>query len=150
MAIPDFVAPGFLPPGVHDASLEDIAARFGHENDRRTELFGKLEQFVGLAKQFALFTAFFVDGSFVTDKPSPGDIDGVLELPRADFARLLVHPKALQLLDRAAVKKTYEVHLFIEPPPSPMGAFFQRMRPEEAIVRGVQPDACRGILRVSL
>jgi hypothetical protein len=108
-----------------------------------------------LARSFALFKAVFIDGSFVTDKDAPGDVDAVLELPRADLGKLLAHPEGRALGDSAAVKATYEVHLFLQPtPPVPlhadMAGFFQRLRPEEAIVRKVPADTKRGILKVVL
>lgn len=155
MSIPTFTSYGLLPPGIHDATLAEINTAFGASNPRREDLFGKLDQFVHTSKRFALFTALYVDGSFVTDKALPGDIDAVLELPRAALPRLLAHPDRLTLLDTAAVKATYEVHLFFQPeaPPDPnpnMANFFQHLRPEEALVRRLPADTMRGILRVAL
>lgn len=155
MSIPTFTSFGPLPPGIHDATLAEINAVFGATNSRREDLFGKLDQFVQASKRFQLFTALYVDGSFVTDKPSPGDIDAVLELPRAALPRLLAHPDRLTLIDTAAVKAAYEVHLFFQPeaPPTPdpdMAKFFQHLRPEEALVRRLPADTTRGILRVAL
>ena len=33
--IPDFNDHGYLPPGIHPATLEEIAARFGEESELR-------------------------------------------------------------------------------------------------------------------
>jgi hypothetical protein len=155
MSIPSLTPDGLLPPGVHVTDLPEVGRAFGSSNPRRAALFQKLEQFIAVAETFALFKAVFIDGSFVTDKDAPGDIDAVLELPRTDLAKVLAHPKRLALLDSAAVKATYEVHLFMQPtPPVPpqldMAAFFQRLKPEEAIVRKLPLDSKRGILRVAL
>ena len=113
----------------------------------------KLGQFVALARSFGLFSALFTDGSFATDKDLPGDIDAVLELPRASLKALLAATNFHQL-DPAAVKATYEVHLFFQQPPPAPGLdwvlFFQRLKPEEAIVRKLSPSTMRGILKVSL
>jgi len=73
--IPPFDADtGALPPGDHQATLGEIAARFGFTLRRRWLLKGLR------AAVEALWAAgvqqIFVDGSFCTEKPDPGDIDG--------------------------------------------------------------------------
>lgn len=76
--IPDLVivegAPwSVLPPGIHEASLEEVWRIFGF-NDRRKLL---LEGFQRGAENLfkAGCTAIYLDGSFVTSKPHPGDFD---------------------------------------------------------------------------
>jgi Family of unknown function (DUF6932) len=65
---------GALPPGDHQATLEEVAARLGFTPRRRWLLKGLR------AAVEALWAAgvaqIFVDGSFCTEKPEPGDIDG--------------------------------------------------------------------------
>jgi hypothetical protein len=65
---------GALPPGDHQATLEEITARLGFTPRRRWLLKGLR------AAVEALWAAgveqIFVDGSFCTEKPDPGDIDG--------------------------------------------------------------------------
>jgi hypothetical protein len=41
MPIPDFTPDGFLPPGVHDCTLDELRVRFGvfRSNDRRPRLY---------------------------------------------------------------------------------------------------------------
>lgn len=76
--IPDFITyPScpwpLLPPGVHDASLEEIYDRFV-TNERRGDLFTGLEK--GTNNLFAGgCIEIFLDGSYVTAKPNPGDYD---------------------------------------------------------------------------
>jgi hypothetical protein len=72
-------------------------------------LFAKLESFMAFAQSFQLFGGLFVDGSFVTDKAAPGDIDRVLEISTPNFAQLLGHPQVLAIVDCAAVKQRYEI-----------------------------------------
>jgi len=67
-------ATGALPPGDHRATLEEIGSRFGFTPRRRWLL-------KGLRTAVAAFwTAgiedIFIDGSFCTEKPDPGDVDG--------------------------------------------------------------------------
>lgn len=75
MPIPDLdPATGYLPPGLHTATLAEIRIRFGTTR-KRLQLLAGLEW---AAAQ--LFSAgvldLRIDGSFVTEKPEPGDIDG--------------------------------------------------------------------------
>ena len=56
------------------------AARFGEFqiNDRRTRLWARFTEFMGEVKACDLMEAVLLDGSFVTAKPDPNDIDLVL------------------------------------------------------------------------
>jgi hypothetical protein len=65
---------GALPPGDHEATLDQIAKRFGSTPRRRWLLKGlcaAVEAFwaAGIEK-------IYIDGSFCTEKPDPGDVDG--------------------------------------------------------------------------
>jgi hypothetical protein len=65
---------GALPPGDHRATLDEIRRRLGFTPRRRWLL-------KGLRAAVEAFWAagieeIYVDGSFCTDKPDPGDIDG--------------------------------------------------------------------------
>jgi hypothetical protein len=154
MPIPALEPIGLLSPGVHDAALSEVEAAFGSANDRRKELFQKLTQFVDVAKHFALFSAVYLDGSFVSDKSAPGDIDAVLEMGYQNLAKLLIHPSKMAILDHDAVKAAYEVDLYFEPAgattPQDMRVFFQRIRIEDAILRKVDRLTRKGIIRVAI
>ena len=65
---------GALPPGDHRATLEEIASRFGFTTRRRWLLKGLR----AAVKAFWLagIEDIFIDGSFCTEKPDPGDVDG--------------------------------------------------------------------------
>ncbi|UYG06678.1 DUF6932 family protein [Halomonas sp. M4R1S46] len=63
-----------LPPGIHWATLAEVEAAFA-TNVRRRKLFsGLLEVSEALAR--AGCRRLFLDGSYVTGKPNPGDYDG--------------------------------------------------------------------------
>ncbi|MBM4035773.1 MAG: hypothetical protein FJ291_28875 [Planctomycetes bacterium] len=85
--IPDFDENGNLPPGVYRVSLAEIEARFVW-NERRRVLFSGLKRAVAnLAR--AGVRRVWIDGSFVTAKEEPMDIDGCWEYPRElDFEAL--------------------------------------------------------------
>ncbi len=62
-----------LTPGVHPATLAEIERHFAY-NSRRRQLFQGLKAAAANLAQ-AGCGALFLDGSFVTDKPIPGDFD---------------------------------------------------------------------------
>ena len=91
---------GRLPPGDHAATMAEITKRFGFTPRRRWLL-------RGLRKAVDAFRAagieeIFIDGSFCSAKPDPGDIDGYWVEPDAqvydridpywtDFEMVFVH-----------------------------------------------------------
>lgn len=75
--IPEFTDDGYLPPGIHPANLEEIAARFGEETELRQVQMESLRWLVDLAWRAGV-RRIVVDGSFVTDKLEPNDVDCVL------------------------------------------------------------------------
>jgi hypothetical protein len=83
--IPEFNEDGYLPPGIHQASLEEIASRFGQEPELRQVQTESLRWLIDLAKRVGVQRV-IIDGSFVTDKWEPNDVDCVL-LAAGDFPR---------------------------------------------------------------
>ena len=77
MPIPDLNADGLLPEGIYDCTLPEIQARFGafRGSDRRVRLFSKLREMVEVLKGSGFFEILVVDGSFVTAKEAPNDVD---------------------------------------------------------------------------
>jgi len=62
-----------LPTGIHDATLKEIEQRFATNEKRRT-LFEGFKKGVDSLRR-AGCKEVFLDGSFVSDKPNPGDFD---------------------------------------------------------------------------
>src|SRR5438876_188058 len=83
--IPDFNDEGYLPPGLYPASLKEIIERFGQESEIRRVQSQSLEWLVELAMQAGVLRI-AVNGSFVTDKYEPNDVDCAL-LVGADYPR---------------------------------------------------------------
>ena len=83
MAIPAFREDGYLPEGLHAASEAETLFRFGSSNRRRRSLALRLRHWLSLARSVAA-KRFLLDGSFVTVKVRPADVDAVVLLP-ADF-----------------------------------------------------------------
>jgi hypothetical protein len=77
--IPPFEDNGYLPPGIHSATLDEIEARFGRESELRRVQLESLRWLINLAGG-AEVERVVLDGSFVTDSIEPNDIDCVLLL----------------------------------------------------------------------
>ena len=77
--IPEFDERGYLPPGVHVATLDEVRQRFGN-NVRRNELLSNFNVLLEVIRRVGA-SRLFLDGSFVTDKEIPGDIDAILVIP---------------------------------------------------------------------
>ena len=75
--IPQCNDDGYLPAGIHSATLEEIASRFGQESELRRAQMDSLRWLVDLARR-AGAQRIVVNGGFVTDKLEPNDVDCVL------------------------------------------------------------------------
>lgn len=75
-----------LPPGAHEASLEDVAAAFA-TNSWRRELFNGLVLASSKLRAAGCPTV-YLDGSYVTGKPRPGDFDACWDPTGVDPAKL--------------------------------------------------------------
>lgn len=155
MPLPKLLKNGLLPEGVHDANMDEVIATFcvGERQLRANALL----EFVAHVRDERIFRAVFFDGSFVTAKRSPQDVDVVLEvhdwlsifefdahiavrrLRETTFAAQwgvsceeVCHP-----LLGAAIDSWYVGH-------------FQSMKPATALELGVPIDIRKGIVRVML
>ncbi len=107
--IPDFRPDGYLPLGVHLASAADVLFRFGTPTGRRRRLAHRLRRWIELARVVSV-RRLLVDGSFITAKAEPDDIDAVLLLPPS-FQRMLDEgaEAALELEDMLLARHPEEI-----------------------------------------
>lgn len=75
--IPAFDDSGYLPPGVHPATLAEIDARFGRESELRRVQMESVRWMVELAARAGV-QRIILNGSFVTDIMESNDVDCVL------------------------------------------------------------------------
>ena len=75
--IPSFTDNGFLPPGLHPATLAEIAERFGRSSELRRVQMQSVRWMVELARRAGV-QKIILNGSFVTDIIEPNDVDCVL------------------------------------------------------------------------
>lgn len=132
--LPSFIeVPGapypVLPPGIHWATMNEVAARFA-TTPRRVWLFEGLVQAVDVLSH-AGCRRFYLDGSFVTAKESPGDFDGCWDPTGVVAARL--DPVLLDFANgREAQKRKYRGELFVAGLPSGLtGTFLEFFQVEK-------------------
>jgi hypothetical protein len=77
--IPGFREDGYLQEGLHLAGEAEITLRFGSATSKRRILAMRLRRWIQLCRSVGA-RRLFLDGSFVTAKPEPGDIDAVVWL----------------------------------------------------------------------
>jgi len=78
MSIPPLQANGTLPPGEYHATVAEVVARFPPTTRERQELNQALQDVVLALKKLpsqAPDMIVYINGSFITSKPSPNDID---------------------------------------------------------------------------
>jgi len=85
-----------LPPGLYSAEMSEIEERFGKSTPRRKMLFERLRMFVELAQHCGALRM-FVNGSFVTAKPEPDDVDVVIWMSEKYY-------KLLECADEEAIR----------------------------------------------
>ena len=83
--LPPFDDFGNLPQGIHRCSVAELVARFGSGSDERAAEISELVRFIEAAKTAGV-RRLLVNGSFVTDKLSPNDVD-IVFLPGSDYPR---------------------------------------------------------------
>lgn len=75
--LPDFDDNGNLPPGIHEATIEEVAERFGSGSPEREVEIRELQSFVEWARGSDV-RRLLINGSFVTSVRSPNDVDVVI------------------------------------------------------------------------
>ncbi len=83
VAIPSLTSAGVLPPGLHRASVDEVVSTFCSSTPTRRSFEAPLRELVAVARS-SRAVALYINGSFVSEKPFPGDVDAVIVLPR-DF-----------------------------------------------------------------
>jgi hypothetical protein len=143
MPLPPLNANGFLPPGIHDTTLDEVRERFGtfQGSDRRGQLIVRLQQLIAALRLSKQFIAVIVDGSFVTAKPKPEDIDLVIVLHHDHDWRGDLGPSEYALVNRPALRRNFGFDALLA---AEGGAdyeryieFFGRVRDDASVRKGI-------------
>jgi len=148
MPIPALNDDGFLPPGIWDCTLAELCERFGtfSGSDHRSRLFARLDDLFQTMQRSGLFEALLVDGSFVTAKLAPNDIDLVAVLMPGHNLERDLPMSEYALVSRAMLRRRYGFDVVIAEKASQLCKtyieFFSRVRDN--------PGVSKGMLRLSL
>lgn len=149
MPIPNLTPFGVLPAGRHDCTLDEIGAVYT-VTDHRQALWADLQGFLAWAAPQPKPASIYFDGSFTSDKTMPSDIDVVFDLDGCDNGTRN-HWLIVFATQRLLIKRNYRVDFWVYIPgmPNDLRSFFEYVRPEEAILRGMGPGDLKGLLRVA-
>ena len=107
---PEFNEHGDLPPGVHEATLEEILNHFG-ATSRRKIIARRLERIFQLARSTTHLSRFIIFGSFITARPEPNDVD-IFMLMEDSFDVRQVSAEARLVFDHAAAQNRLGASVF--------------------------------------
>lgn len=148
MPIPPFNAKGWLPEGIYDCTVDEATTRFGtfQGNDRRPRLWADFREFISEVKPTGLPMAILINGSFVTAKPDPNDIDLILVIPVTHHLTRDLSPAQYNVLSAQRVKRKYKLDVLVAREDSDQYRryvrFFQQVR--------LETDQTKGIIRIKL
>ena len=148
MAIPELNDDGLLPAGIHSCTLEELKEKFGRfqRTDCRLKLVGTLEALLQEMQSTKQVVKVFVDGSFVTGKDDPNDIDLVAVVHEDYDVTADLRPFEYNALSKRMVGKRYKFDMFLARQNSAeltkYVEFFQQVRNN--------PDQRKGILMLEL
>ena len=111
MALPGFNPAGDLPPGVHQATLAEIVARFGAGTAERERHTAHLVEIYELARRTEKLDRIILFGSYVTAKSKPNDIDVVL-IMRDDFDVEICDEPARELFEHHQATSRFQASIF--------------------------------------
>ena len=148
MSIPTLIPEGLLPVGIFECALAEVKERFGTfgGSDHRVRLFTKLQEMMVAMTTSKLFDSLIIDGSFVTAKRRPNDIDCIAVLRAGhDFERVLPM-RQYALVSRAYLRRRFGFDVLVAEQASALYRtyveFFSRVREN--------PELKKGMLRLRL
>jgi len=148
LPIPSLNEHGLLPDGLHECTAEEVRATFGvfNASDRRPRLFRDLERYLSEVQAAGIGKYLVVDGSFVTHKPDPSDIDVLLVLRDDLDINCPVPPFEYNARSKKYVKREYGLDFYVgfenDPSSTRMMEVFQQVK--------YQPELAKGLLKITL
>ena len=112
MPLPAFDSRGYLPEGIHQAALDEVITRFGHNSLQRERVTSRLERLYDLATATGKLLRFVIFGSYVTAKPEPNDIDIILVMAD-DFTEQDYDPDSFPMFEHLRVQQELGASLFV-------------------------------------
>lgn len=111
MPLPEFDSFGDLPAGVHQATLDEVLARFGYADPQRQIVSARLLHIYNLARGTGKLLRFVIFGSYVTAKRAPNDVDIIL-IMRDDFTQQDCAAEAQSIFDHQRAQQEIGASVF--------------------------------------
>ncbi len=149
MPIPQLDPDGFLPPGVHECTLDELKTLFCRfqGSDRRPRLCENLDKYVTELRAARVGKHLIVNGSFVTSADRPNDIDLLLVLNDGLQLNRDVPPFEYNARSGKFVKRNYGFDLYTvfegDQSETSMLSYFAM------VIRGI-PGRAKGYLKLVL
>ena len=145
--IPGFNGHGLLPPGEHLCTLAEAQTRFSC-NAHREHLWKRLCDCLAELLEKEILGSVIVDGSYVTDKETPGDIEICIDargLPESMQGRVV-----MWYLRRSAHWNSLgiSIHANVDGTDLDFTIFFQYLGPKTAAAKRLHSKDPKGILRL--
>src|SRR5882724_5117484 len=143
-----------LPEGIHACTIEEVNERFGRfqRSDRRIHLTALLREFVEAARESGIVAAIVIDGSYVTRKEEPGDIDLIVALKPGIDSAILMRPFEYNVQSQRMVKQIYRFDVRVAEDDTTLYdkhvLFFAEIRDDDPDQATSQPR--KGLLRIDL
>ena len=107
--IPKRRSDGTLPPGVYQATIAEILAAYPPVNQQRQILNDSLQRAVEELRKLDPSLVIFVDGSYVTQKAEPNDVDLLIVTTRFSARRIIGY------LDQVCPVEAVSLDITVEP-----------------------------------
>ena len=149
MPIPSFDRFGLLPGGIHECTINEVEVDLAW-NDERRRLTALLQEFsaIELTPRFTVLPPVLLDGSYVSKKASPNNINLVLELSslsdEEQWEGQILFQRKAELLG------CYQIEML----PGLKGLkqdfvdLLQTLRPQTAFEKGLHYGHRKGVLRL--
>lgn len=149
MPIPTFDRFGLLPGGVHECTIEEVEVNLAW-NDERRRLTALLQEFIAveLTPRFTVVPPVVLDGSYVSQKASPSNINLVLELSHLSDEEQW---EGQVLFQRTAdLFRLYQIEMLpgLKSLKQDFVDLLQTLRPQTAFEKGLHHGHRKGVLRL--
>lgn len=128
--------------------MDEIKARFGsfQGSDRRPQLFAKLAELIDELRKSSLIIALVMNGSFVTGKAAPNDVDVLIVLGKGHDWQADLTPGDYTLLSHSRLWRRFGFDVLVAEDDSELYWKYVRFYSQSREL----PEATKGILRIEL
>lgn len=151
MSIPNFDQFGLLPHGIYDCTEGEIVDRYCSANNNRLTIWDLFKQFIQQPRAFPWPNHIYIDGGFTSDKPVTKDIDVVLDISHLNDAAAF-GAFVWFTANKQSIMDTYKVDFWIKHHsfPNDLISYFQYVKEEDILAKGMLIGSKKGLLRMSL